>query len=353
MHARRLHAAGLLDDDELDARQRRGWPRSRREEGSSPTTRTSTRRSSASSATSAGRSTRAGPATTRSRRRSGSTSPTRPAKRGPRSPGSQERVARPRRGRRGDADARLHASAARPADHGRSPPPRLDGNARARPRPLRPRRRAGGAEPARRGRARRLDSAARGASRPRRPPTRWMRSQTGTSRSTTCTRVAVLLRALSGSARRSCSGARPSKARRACPRDSAATGSSMMPQKLNPDVAELARGKAGTAISVRPPGLLATVKGLPLAYNRDLQEDKAPVFAARAELAAALAALSPLVRGLEFDHDRLERPRRPIRCCSPRTRPRSSFGRDLPFRDAHERVAESVRDGTYEAPPPR
>ena len=65
--------------------------------------------------------------------------------------------------------------------------------------------------------------------------------------------------------------------------ETAATGSSMMPQKLNPDVAELARGKAGTAIG-RLTGLLATVKGLPLAYNRDLQEDKAPVFAARADL---------------------------------------------------------------------
>ena len=68
--------------------------------------------------------------------------------------------------------------------------------------------------------------------------------------------------------------------------EDAATGSSMMPQKLNPDVAELARGKAGTAIG-RLTGLLATVKGLPLAYNRDLQEDKAPVFAARADLAGA------------------------------------------------------------------
>src|SRR5207247_5847889 len=60
--------------------------------------------------------------------------------------------------------------------------------------------------------------------------------------------------------------------------EEAATGSSMMPQKLNPDVAELARGKAGTAIG-RLSGLLATVKGLPLGYDRDLQEDKPPVFA--------------------------------------------------------------------------
>ena len=65
--------------------------------------------------------------------------------------------------------------------------------------------------------------------------------------------------------------------------ENAATGSSMMPQKLNPDVAELVRGKAGTAIG-RLTGLLATVKGLPLAYDRDLQEDKAPVFAARRDV---------------------------------------------------------------------
>ena len=65
----------------------------------------------------------------------------------------------------------------------------------------------------------------------------------------------------------------------------AATGSSAMPQKLNPDVAELVRGKAGAALG-RLAGLLATVKGLPLAYNRDLQEDKPPVFAARRDAAA-------------------------------------------------------------------
>jgi argininosuccinate lyase len=78
--------------------------------------------------------------------------------------------------------------------------------------------------------------------------------------------------------------------------ETAATGSSMMPQKLNPDVAELARGKAGTAIG-RLTGLLATVKGLPLAYDRDLQEDKTPVFAARRDVRGALAALSVLSAG--------------------------------------------------------
>ena len=77
--------------------------------------------------------------------------------------------------------------------------------------------------------------------------------------------------------------------------ENAATGSSMMPQKLNPDVAELARGKAGTAIG-RLTGLLATVKGLPLAYDRDLQEDKAPVFAAGPDTRLGLAGADRAVR---------------------------------------------------------
>ena len=59
--------------------------------------------------------------------------------------------------------------------------------------------------------------------------------------------------------------------------DAFATGSSIMPQKKNPDIAELARGKAGRLIG-NLTGLLATLKGLPLAYNRDLQEDKEPLF---------------------------------------------------------------------------
>src|SRR4029077_8313629 len=86
--------------------------------------------------------------------------------------------------------------------------------------------------------------------------------------------------------------------------EDAATGSAMMPQKLNADVAELARGKAGTAIG-RLTGLLATIKSLPLAYDRDLQEDKEPVFAARRDVKGALDALAVLVRGLAFDRERM------------------------------------------------
>jgi argininosuccinate lyase len=129
-----------------------------------------------------------------------------------------------------------------------------------------------------------------------------------------------------------------------------ATGSSMMPQKLNPDVAELVRGKAGTAIG-RLTGLLATVKGLPLAYNRDLQEDKPPVFAARADLRLALAALTALVAGLEVDRGRLAAAASdPVLLATDAAEALVREG--VPFRDAHEQVAGAVRDGTFRAPEP-
>ncbi|HST19462.1 MAG TPA: argininosuccinate lyase [Gaiellaceae bacterium] len=130
--------------------------------------------------------------------------------------------------------------------------------------------------------------------------------------------------------------------------EEAATGSSMMPQKLNPDVAELARGKAGTAIG-RLTGLLATVKSLPLAYNRDLQEDKQPVFAARADIAGALAALTVLVHGLELDRERMA-----AACGDPLLRATDAAEtlvlEGVPFREAHEQVAGAVRDGTFTPP---
>jgi argininosuccinate lyase len=131
--------------------------------------------------------------------------------------------------------------------------------------------------------------------------------------------------------------------------EDAATGSSMMPQKLNPDVAELARGRAGTAIG-RLTGLLAVVKGLPLAYDRDLQEDKAPLFAARKDVAGALAALTVLVAGLEFDAERLaEAASDPLLLATDAAEVLVLEG--VPFRDAHEQVAAAVRDGSFEAPP--
>ena len=86
--------------------------------------------------------------------------------------------------------------------------------------------------------------------------------------------------------------------------DAWATGSSIMPQKKNPDVAELARGKTGRLIG-NLAGLLATLKGLPLAYNRDLQEDKEPVIDSVAQLSLVLPAMAGMVRTMRFDIDRL------------------------------------------------
>ena len=110
-----------------------------------------------------------------------------------------------------------------------------------------------------------------------------------------------------------------------------------MPQKRNPDVAEVARGKAGRVIGDLV-ALLATLKSLPLAYNRDLQEDKAPVFDAVDHVLASLDALTSAASALEFDETRLE-----AAAADPR-----NFATDLaeylvargvPFREAHETVA--------------
>ena len=87
--------------------------------------------------------------------------------------------------------------------------------------------------------------------------------------------------------------------------DAYSTGSSIMPQKKNPDIAELARGKAGRLIGDHA-GLLATLKGLPLAYNRDLQEDKEPVFDAIDNLHLLLPAFTGMMATVRFDLDRLE-----------------------------------------------
>lgn len=86
--------------------------------------------------------------------------------------------------------------------------------------------------------------------------------------------------------------------------DAWSTGSSIMPQKKNPDVAELARGKAGRLIG-NLTGLLATLKGLPLAYNRDLQEDKEPVFDGIDQLHVLLPAVAGMVATLTFDRARM------------------------------------------------
>jgi argininosuccinate lyase len=124
--------------------------------------------------------------------------------------------------------------------------------------------------------------------------------------------------------------------------DAYATGSSMLPQKKNPDVAELARGKTGRLVG-NLTGLLVTLKGLPLAYNRDLQEDKEPLFDSVTQVRLALAALIGLYRTVTWNHESME------------LAADSAGGaaidlaellvdRGMPFRQAHELVGSLVRE---------
>ena len=124
--------------------------------------------------------------------------------------------------------------------------------------------------------------------------------------------------------------------------DSFATGSSMLPQKKNPDVAELARGKSGRLIG-NLTGLLVTLKGLPLSYNRDLQEDKEPLFDSVTQTRLALAALSGLLATVTFDADRMQ---------AAADGPAAAavdlaewlVEQGMPFRQAHAVVGGLVRD---------
>ncbi|MEO8262145.1 MAG: argininosuccinate lyase [Pseudolysinimonas sp.] len=146
--------------------------------------------------------------------------------------------------------------------------------------------------------------------------------------------------------------------------DGYSTGSSIMPQKKNPDIAELARGKAGRLVG-NLTGLLTTLKGLPLAYNRDLQEDKEPVFDTVRTLEVLLPAFTGMVATLEFDTARMA-------ALAPQGFSLATDVADhlvrggVPFRDAHEIAGALVRfceangleldqptDGDYAAIDPR
>jgi len=124
--------------------------------------------------------------------------------------------------------------------------------------------------------------------------------------------------------------------------DGYSTGSSMMPQKKNPDIAELARGKSGRLIG-NLTGLLATLKGLPLAYNRDLQEDKEGLFDAIDQIAAGLVAVTGMIDTATFRTEAMAQ-----------AADESAAGatdladflvrKGMPFRDAHAVVAAVVRE---------
>ena len=115
------------------------------------------------------------------------------------------------------------------------------------------------------------------------------------------------------------------------------SGSSQMPQKRNPDVAELGRGKAGRVVGDLV-ALLGVLKGLPLAYDRDLQEDKAPVLDAVATVTELLDVLTALVNGLEFDRARLlDAASDPSLYATDRAESLVRAGR--PFREAHAAIA--------------
>jgi argininosuccinate lyase len=123
--------------------------------------------------------------------------------------------------------------------------------------------------------------------------------------------------------------------------DEHATGSSIMPQKKNPDVAELVRGRAGRIIGDLV-AVLVTLKGLPLAYNGDLQEQRVPLYDA-ATVAPALEALALLVRGLRFDRDAMRRATERGMLAATDLADHLA-ARGVPFREAHEIVGQIVRD---------
>ena len=119
--------------------------------------------------------------------------------------------------------------------------------------------------------------------------------------------------------------------------DAYSTGSSMLPHKKNPDIAELARAKSGRLIG-NLTGLLAVLKGLPLAYNRDLQEDKEPMFDSFKQVRLGLAAMRGLVATMEFDYEKM------AEAASDPTLVSVDLAdflvrKGVPFREAHRRIA--------------
>lgn len=122
--------------------------------------------------------------------------------------------------------------------------------------------------------------------------------------------------------------------------DAFSTGSSLMPQKKNPDVFELTRGKAGTLLGLLT-GLLATLKGLPSTYDKDLQEDKAPVFQATDTLLAILPVIAGALRSITVKAERMRNAIDPSMLATDLADYLVEKG--VPFRRAHELAGKVVR----------
>ncbi|MFZ2490212.1 MAG: argininosuccinate lyase, partial [Thermoanaerobaculia bacterium] len=129
--------------------------------------------------------------------------------------------------------------------------------------------------------------------------------------------------------------------------DSLATGSSRMPHKKNPDVLELVRGHAGRSLGELT-GFLALLKGLPLAYDKDLQLDKEPLFRTHATLQVLLPALAALIRGLKLDRQRMRIAASGDLLLATELAD-ALAARGIPFREAHDlvssRIGEAIRTG--------
>jgi argininosuccinate lyase len=122
--------------------------------------------------------------------------------------------------------------------------------------------------------------------------------------------------------------------------DALSTGSSMMPQKKNPDPLELVRGKTGRSLG-HLVGMLTTIKGLPTGYNKDLQEDKESVFGSEDTLAGSLAVVRSVVGGLTLNRDRARLAASGLLLATDVAD--YLVGRGVPFRTAHEIVGALVR----------
>jgi argininosuccinate lyase len=122
--------------------------------------------------------------------------------------------------------------------------------------------------------------------------------------------------------------------------DALSTGSSMMPQKKNPDPLELVRGKTGRSIG-HLVAMLTTIKGLPTGYNKDLQEDKEAVFGAEDTVSACLAVVRSVVGGLTLNRERMASAASGLLLATDVAD--YLVGRGVPFRTAHEIVGALVR----------